>query len=129
MEVGGCFLQRFPDLVGFADISKREKVTFMPDSEPDIVEKNRLLDRAIWRKWNKFVWSGLLYIVIGLVIIAGGLLLNTGPYSAEGLLVGLGVIVVIVGVIRLLIGIINPLSPDDLRKLRLPGEGSSPENE
>ncbi len=102
----------------------------MPDSEPeDIVEKNRLLDRAIWRKWSKFVWSGLLYIVIGLVIIVGGLLLNAGAYSAEGLLVGLGVIVVIVGVIRLLIGIINPLSPDDLRKIRLPDEGSSPESE
>jgi hypothetical protein len=98
-------------------------VTFMADSEPDIVEKTRLLDRAIWRKWSKFVWSGLLSIVVGLVIIGGGLLLNAGTYSsAEGLLVGLGIIVVIVGVIRLLIGIINPLSPDDLNKLRSPDE-------
>jgi hypothetical protein len=102
----------------------------MADSEPDIVERTRLLDRAIWRKWNKFVWSGLLYIVVGLVIIGGGLLLKPDTYaSVEGLLVGLGVIVVIVGVIRLLIGIINPLSPDDLNKLRSPDEGSGPESQ
>lgn len=100
-------------------------VRFMADSKPDIAKEERLLKRAIWKKWNKFVWSGLLYIVIGLVIIVVGLLLNIGPYSPEGLLVGgLGVIVVIVGVIRLLIGIINPLSPEDLHESRSSSEES-----
>jgi hypothetical protein len=97
----------------------------MADTKPDIVEENRILERAIWRKWNKFIWSGLLFIAIGLVVIVTGLLLNTGAYSVEGLLVGLGVIVIIVGVIRLLIGVINPLTPADLRDIRLPGEGST----
>ena len=101
----------------------------MADSRPDIVEENRLLERAIWKKWNKYIWSGLIFMGVGLVVIIVGLLLNTGAYSPEGLIVGLGVIVVIVGVIRLLIGIINPLSPEDLRVIHLPGEDSSPVNE
>jgi hypothetical protein len=101
----------------------------MADSEPNVVEDDQALQQAIWKKWNKFIWSGLVFIGIGLVIISIGLLLNTGPYSPEGLIVGLGAIVVVIGIIRLLIGVINPLSPDDLRNIRVPGVGSSPENE
>jgi len=88
----------------------------MADPKPEVVEDDdQALERAIWKKWNKFIWSGLVFIVIGLVVIGIGLLLNTGAYSAEGLLIGLGAIVVIIGIIRLLIGVINPLSPDDIR--------------
>ncbi len=100
-------------------------VTVMADSKPDIVEEERLLEQAIRKKWNKFTWSGLLYIIIGLLIMIGGLLLNPSPYSAEGLIVALGVIIVIIGIIRILIGIINPLSPYDLHELRPPSEESS----
>jgi len=96
----------------------------MADSNPDLVEKNRLLEQAIRKKWNKFIWSGLLAIILGLLIITSGLLLNASPYSAEGLVIGLGVIVVLVGVIRVLIGIINPLSHDDLRRIDPPSEES-----
>jgi hypothetical protein len=122
------------EVSGFLHFSIRLRIlqlreTFMADSRPDIVTENRLLERAIWKKWNKFTWSGLLFMGVGLIIIVGGLFLNTGAYSAEGLIVGLGVIVVIVGIIRLLIGIINPLSPEDLRVIHLPGEDSSPANE
>jgi hypothetical protein len=97
----------------------------MENSQPDIVKKNRLLERAIWRKWNKYIWSGLRWMIVGLLIIAGGLLLNIASYySARVLVVGLGIVVVMVGVIRLLIGIINPLSPEDLRDIPSPDEES-----
>jgi hypothetical protein len=83
-----------------------------------LLDRFRQMDRAAQRKLIKFVWSGLLFIVLGLVLIAFGLSMHTGAYSAEGLLTGFGAIVVIVGVIRLLIGFINPLSPSDLDAVR-----------
>ena len=86
----------------------------MADSKPDIVEEERLLQQAIKKKRHKFTWSGLFYIIIGLLIMIGGSVLNPTPYSAAGLVIGLGVIIVIIGIIRVLIGIINPLSVYDL---------------
>ncbi len=90
----------------------------MAESRENLVEEEVLLQRAIWRKWNKYTWSGLLCIAIGLIVIVVGLLLDTGPYSAEGLLIGLGIILIIIGIMRLLIGLINPLSPSDLGRSR-----------
>lgn len=89
----------------------------MADSKGDIdlVEQTHLLDRAIWRKWNKFTWSGILLIVLGLACIGVALTLNLGPYSIAGLIAGVGVIMAITGIIRLLIGLINPLTPKDTR--------------
>lgn len=78
-------------------------------------QQEKLLKKAEQRKWTKFTLSGLFIIVVGIVLIAIGLLLNTGAYSAEGLLIGLGAFVVLGGVIRVLIGIINPAVPEDLR--------------
>lgn len=92
----------------------------MADSDEDLVEETVLLDRAIWRKWNKFTWSGLILILVGLLLIGWGLALNLGPYSIAGILIGLGAIIIIVGIIRVLIGIINPLSPTDLRATEPP---------
>lgn len=92
----------------------------MADSDnanTDIVEETVLLDRAISRKGNKFTWSGLILILVGLVLIGGGLALNMSPYSIEGIIIGVGAIVILIGIIRLLIGLINPLSPADLRPL------------
>jgi hypothetical protein len=94
----------------------------MEDSEREIVNKKRLWKRAIWRKWHKFVWSGLRWILVGLFIIAIGLAFSKGPYSPGSLVVGLGVIIVIIGIIRLLIGVINPPSPVDIHELRPPSE-------
>lgn len=99
----------------------------MADPKPEVVVDDQSLERAIWKKWNRFIWSGLVFLAIGLVVISIGLLLNTGAYSAEGLLIGLGAIVVIIGIIRLLIGVINPLSPDDIRDPE--EEGGDTENE
>src|SRR5690349_22291926 len=79
-----------------------------------LLDRFRQMDKAAQRKLIKFIWSGLLIIVLGLVLIVVGLDLNTGAYSAEGLLAGFGAIAVIVGIIRLLIGFIRPLSPTEL---------------
>ncbi|HLG77707.1 MAG TPA: hypothetical protein VKX46_14915 [Ktedonobacteraceae bacterium] len=92
----------------------------MADPKIELVEQTEILDRALWRKWNKFTWSGLLIIGIGLLLIVAGLLLNTGAYSTEGLLIGLGAITVLVGIIRILIGLINPLAPSDLNAVSQP---------
>jgi len=88
----------------------------------DIVEQTEILNKAVWLKWNKFTWSGLLIIGIGIVLIVVGWGLNTGFYSTEGLLLGFGAIVVIVGLIRVLIGLINPPSPEELHAAVVPDE-------
>lgn len=94
----------------------------MADPKEDIVEQVVILDRAISRKWNKFTWSGLLLIGIGLILIVFGVLLRMGAYSPEGLVIGLGAIVILIGIVRLLIGLINPLAPSDLRHIATPEE-------
>ncbi len=55
-----------------------------------------------------------------------GIDLGTGAYSAEGLLVGFGGIIMIIGIIRLLIGFINPSVPEELPPLEPPREESQP---
>ncbi len=85
----------------------------MAESRHDLVQETEALDRAIKRKWNRFTWSGLLILGVGLVVIAIGVALNTGAY----LIIGLGAIIVIVGIVRILIGLINPLAPADLRNV------------
>jgi uncharacterized membrane protein HdeD (DUF308 family) len=82
----------------------------------------RVFNRALWRKWSRFTVSGLISIIVGIVVIIIGALLNTGAYSAEGLLIGLGAIIVIVGIVRLLIGFISPSTPEDLIPLELQEE-------
>jgi len=101
--------------------AQEEEDTSMPARERRIsgdrirlLDRFRQMDKAAQRKLIKFVWSGLFFIVLGLVLIVVGLDLNTGADSAEGLLAGFGAIAVIVGIIRLLIGFIRPLSPTDL---------------
>ena len=79
-----------------------------------LVQRMRTLRRAEQSKWNRFTWSGLLIIAVGLALLGYGISLHTGAYSAEGIAIGFGAIIVIVGIIRVLIGVINPASPDDL---------------
>lgn len=79
-----------------------------------LAQRMKRLRRAEDWKLNKYTWSGLLIIIVGLVLIFVGRGLNTGAYSSEGLLIGLGALVVLGGIIRALIGIINPSSPVDL---------------
>ena len=89
------------------------------------VDEEELLKRELWehpdvlelvveRKKRKFTRSGLLAMVIGVILIASGLLLNTGTNSIEGLIVGVGVLVELVGILRILIGLIKPIVPSQM---------------
>ena len=82
---------------------------------PSLARRMRMLRTAEQSKWNRFTWSGLLIILLGIALIAYGVSLNTGAYSGEGIAVGFGALIVIAGIIRVLIGVINPATPDDLR--------------
>jgi hypothetical protein len=87
----------------------------MEEPRANLTSEVEILDRAVWRKWNKYTWSGLAIIGLGCLLIAAGLLLNSGAYSAEGLMIGFGAIIILIGLIRIGIGLINPLAPSDLR--------------
>lgn len=80
----------------------------------ELVEHPEVLEVVQERKKRKFTWSGISVIIFGLLLIGLGLLLHMGVYSAEGLLVGIGVIAVIIGILRVLIGLIRPIAPDQL---------------
>ena len=79
-----------------------------------LAQRMRRLRRAEKSKWNKYTWSGLLIILVGLVLIFVGMEMGTGAYSSEGLAIGFGALIVLAGIIRTLIGVINPSSPDEL---------------
>jgi hypothetical protein len=99
-------------------LNKEGEMNLMAESGEDLVAQTVTMDRAVWRKWNKYTWSGFLLIGVGLIMIAAGLLLNTGAYSAEGLLLGFGAIVILIGIVRVFIGLINPLAPGDILRRR-----------
>ncbi len=103
------------------------------ESEVNVAQPNaikeadaeELLKRELWehpevlvlvveRKKRKFTQSGLLLMVIGVILIASGLLLNTGAHSIEGLIVGVGVLAELVGILRILIGLIKPIVPSQM---------------
>ncbi len=79
-----------------------------------LAQRMRRLRQASDWKWNKYTWSGLLIILVGLVLILVGVGLRTGASGSEGLLIGFGALIVLGGIIRALIGVISPSSPDDL---------------
>ncbi len=83
----------------------------------------RIFQSALWQKASKYIFSGLIIIGIGCLVISSGLLLNRE--TSTPLVVGLGAIVVLVGIIRVLIGLINPAHPDELppeEEPKSPGE-------
>ena len=80
----------------------------------ELVEHPEVLEEVEERKRRKFTWSGLLVMVIGVVLIAIGLLLNSGVNSIESLFVGVGGLVVVIGILRILIGLIKPIVPGQL---------------
>ena len=81
--------------------------------------QDAVLDRVKVRKWNRFVWSGLVIVAIGVILVMYGFDLNTGvnTFSSESLLIGIGAIIALIGIIRILIGIINPSIPADTRAM------------
>ena len=80
----------------------------------ELAEHPEILEAVVERKRRKFTWSGLLFIVIGVVLIAIGLLLNSGTNSIESLFVGVGGLMVVIGILRILIGLIKPIVPSQL---------------
>ncbi len=98
--------------------SESEEEVAQPNAEElakrELMEHPEVLEVVEERKKRRFTWSGLLWMVIGVVLIGFGLLLNTGINSIESLIVGVGVIVVLVGFLRILIGLINPIVPSQL---------------
>lgn len=88
----------------------------------ELEREEAVLKRAMVRKWNRFVWSGLVILAIGVILVMIGFRLNTGvnTFSSESLLIGSGAIIALIGIIRILIGVINPSIPADIRALVLP---------
>jgi hypothetical protein len=72
------------------------------------------LDLANRRKLVRYLGSGLLIVVLGLIVLWIGLNVTTKAYSTEALVVGLGIVILVVGIIRILIGLIRPSIPEDL---------------
>ncbi len=79
-----------------------------------LAQRMKRLRRAEDWKLNKYTWSGLAIILVGLVLIFVGVGLHTGAYGSEGLLIGFGALIVLAGILRALIGVINPSSPEEL---------------
>ncbi len=80
-----------------------------------LAQRFKRLQRAEKSKWNKFTWSGLLIILVGLILIFVGISLRTGGSTNWGFAaMGIGGLVVLGGIIRTLIGVINPSSPEEL---------------
>lgn len=88
------------------------------EKDADIVIKAEVLEKAEQAKRRRYTRRGLVLSVIGFVLIAIGIVLNTGPASSEGLLVALGIIMLISAIISFLIGVINPFFSDVVRRRR-----------
>ena len=88
------------------------------ENNADIVIKAEALEKAERAKKRRYSRRGLVLSLVGIVLIAVGIVLNTGPASSEGFLVAVGVIVLISGIISFLIGLINPFFSDVIRRRR-----------
>ena len=88
------------------------------EKDADIVIKAEVLEKAEQAKRRRYTRRGLVLSVIGFVLIAIGIVLNTGPASTEGLFVALGIIMLISAIISFLIGVINPFFSDVVRRRR-----------
>lgn len=77
---------------------------------------NTYQEQALEQKTRRFVPRGFIVLAIGIVLLAIGLLLHTGVRSPEGVLVGIGILVIIIGIIQVLIGLIRPIVPDQVNR-------------
>lgn len=83
----------------------------MREEGPELVEHVHIFERAKKRKWKRFTFQSVTFLILAVVCIALGLQVN----EAKGLLISLGVIFVIASLFSFLIGIINPFVSDALR--------------
>lgn len=102
---------------GKDDLSEKGSYSMASDKD-NLALRTELLEKAKTNKRNRFLWSGMVIVAIGLIIIAIGFSQNDGfpSFSSESLLIGIGAIVVLVGSIRMLIGLINPTIPIDINE-------------
>ena len=80
------------------------------------VNDPEILRVAEKQKRRRFVPRGIVSLVVGIVLLAIGMFLNTGIRSLEGFLIGVGLLAIIIGIIMILIGLINPLIPDQINQ-------------
>jgi hypothetical protein len=80
----------------------------------ELMEHPEILEVVQERKKRKFTRSGLTVMLVGVFLIASGLVIHSGAYSIGGFIMGVGVIVVVVGICRFLIGVIKPIVPSQL---------------
>lgn len=81
----------------------------------ELWEHPEVLELAVERKKRKFTKSGFVLMIIGLIMMAPGLMLHTRANSIEGFIAGVGVFVILVGILRILIGLIRPIVPSQMR--------------
>jgi hypothetical protein len=86
--------------------------------ERELEEHPEILEAVAERKMRKFAPSGLIVAIVGVILIASGLVIHASDNTIGGFMVGVGVIVVIVGMCRFLIGLIMPVFPSQLRSRR-----------
>lgn len=85
-----------------------------------LAQQTKIMEKAARRKMNKYIWSGLIILGLGILAIAASTEFLSNPFSVKALAIGAGVIVVIIGIVRILIGLINPKIPSDLAALENP---------
>lgn len=86
----------------------------MADDANDITTgRLRVFDRAVRAKSNKYIWSGVAFLLIGLLVFIFTVAFVPTSNRLDILLFGLGVLLIIIGIVRMLIGIISPATPLD----------------
>lgn len=99
-------------------VEEQPEINEQPDPEElvkrELVEHPEILEAAAERKMRKFAPSGLVIVLVGVMLIAIGLVIHSGDFTIGSFIVGVGVIVVIIGMCRFLIGLIKPIVPGQL---------------
>ncbi len=99
-------------------VEEQPEVKVLLDPEEQVKRKleeyPEILEAVAERKKRKFAPSGLIVLLVGVVLIAWGIVMHSSGYTISGFIVGVGVIVVIIGACRILIGLIKPIVPGQL---------------
>jgi hypothetical protein len=99
-------------------VEEQPVVKVYPDPEEqarrELAEHPEILEAVEERKMRRFAPGGLILLLVGVILIASGLVINVSNYALKGFIVGVGVIVLIIGICRLLIGLIKPIVPSQL---------------
>lgn len=82
-------------------------------SKRSVLEEQAIIRANRWKK-ARYLGSGLLITLVGIVVLLIGLSIVKHAYSTESLVVGLGIVLIVIGLLRSLIGLINPVLSGDL---------------